>query len=64
MLNYAEKLNDPGLLESDFVVNSNDAFHIISEEVSKEVGLPDPKMVFSKWEQWLKSELKKRGKNA
>jgi type IV secretory pathway ATPase VirB11/archaellum biosynthesis ATPase len=55
----AEKLKNPELLEAPFVVKTNDQFHKLSHLISKEVGAPDPKMVFDEWHSWLKKELKK-----
>ncbi len=57
---YAKKLKDDSILEADFVVLSNDEFHKISEDVKEEVGEIDNKMIFDKWESWLKKTLKKR----
>jgi len=43
----------------------NSAFHEISEEVRKEIGLPESKRVFPLMQNWMKKEVKniiKRGK--
>jgi type IV secretory pathway ATPase VirB11/archaellum biosynthesis ATPase len=58
LINYAEKLKRPGIMEADWVIRSNSMYHIISEAVRKETGYPDPKAVYSKWEAWLKKQLK------
>ncbi len=55
---YAEKLNMPGLMEADWVIRSNSMYHIISEAVRKETGFPEPATVYSRWEAWLKKQLK------
>jgi len=49
----------PSLLESDFVVNSNDQFHMISDKIKGEVGILDSKRIFTDWNQWLKRTIKK-----
>jgi type IV secretory pathway ATPase VirB11/archaellum biosynthesis ATPase len=58
MVEFAEKLNKPELLEAEWVVNANEAFHLISERVSREVGYVDSKLVYEKWLEWLKEKLK------
>ncbi|MEM2932665.1 MAG: type II/IV secretion system ATPase subunit [Candidatus Pacearchaeota archaeon] len=59
LVDYGRKLNALNLLEADFVVKANNAFHRISDEVREEVGLPLSKYVLPKFEEWLKSEIKK-----
>jgi flagellar protein FlaI len=58
MLAYAKRLNRPGILEADWTVNSNEMFHIISNQVKEEVGGMDSDMIFGRWENWFKRELK------
>jgi flagellar protein FlaI len=58
LIKYAEKLKRPEIMEADWVIRSNSMYHIISEAVRKETGFPDPKVVYSKWEAWLKKQLK------
>ena len=58
--NYANKLNRYDILEADWVVLANDAFHIISEDVKGEIGSLDPKEIFNKWELWFKNQLKEK----
>lgn len=45
------------LLESDFMMKSNSQFHTISDEVKREVGALDSKMIFEKWLRWAESQL-------
>jgi intein/homing endonuclease/type IV secretory pathway ATPase VirB11/archaellum biosynthesis ATPase len=58
LVEYAEKLNRPEILEADFVCDSNDMFHLISEQVRQEVGALDSKMIYEKWLEWLKERLR------
>jgi len=58
MVEFAEKLNKPEILEAEWVVNANEAFHLISEEVSREVGYVDSKIVYEKWLDWFKRRVK------
>jgi len=55
----AEKYNLPEILEAEFVVKSNNAFHEISDEVTSEKGLPLRIDVFPKWKTWMEREVKK-----
>ncbi len=58
-VNYSDKIKNPEILEAEFTVKSNNAFHLISEEVSKEFGLPLSEKVFPEWKRWLEKEVKK-----
>lgn len=58
MVDFAKKLNKPDALEAPFVSESNEKFHLISDEVRQEVGSVDPKIVYEKWLEWFKSKLK------
>ncbi len=59
IVDTAEKLKLPILLEAGFNSISNNAFHEISDEVRTEVGLPVSEKVFPEWKNWLKREIKK-----
>ena len=58
-VDFAERENLPEILEGDFTVKSNNAFHQISDEVVADVGLPKSDLVFPKWKRWLEIEGKK-----
>lgn len=53
IVDAAEKLNKPELLEAAFNVFSNNAFHEISDQVRQEFGLPKSEEVFPRWQKWL-----------
>jgi archaeal flagellar protein FlaI len=55
----SDKLNMPLLLESKFNMFANNSFNLISDRVSKEIGLPLGERVFPEWKKWLKDEVKK-----
>lgn len=55
------KTKKPEMLEAEWVLKSNNAFHEISEKVQKEIGVPKGKRVYTEWEDWMKKEIK-RGK--
>jgi len=56
---YAEKADNDDILEAEFTVKSNNAFHQISDEVSEEHGLPKSEYVFPKWKLWIEKEITK-----
>lgn len=60
LVEMAQKSGDRDLLEADFVVRSNDIIHLLSEEISREIGVIDNNMVFDRWESWAKKEIRKR----
>jgi flagellar protein FlaI len=51
---------DPELLEAPFAIQCNDEFHRISSRVREEVGALDSKMIYAKWESWLRRTIKKK----
>lgn len=55
----AKKLNLPQLLEAEFNVISNNAFHEISEKVRKEIGLPLRAKVFPEWKEWMRDYIRR-----
>lgn len=57
MLDYAETLKRPELIEAEWVAKANEAFHVISQKVLQEVGTPDSKMVYEKWVEWFKQRI-------
>jgi type IV secretory pathway ATPase VirB11/archaellum biosynthesis ATPase len=58
-VSFSEKMNRPELLEAEFTVKSNNAFHQISNEVNEEIGLPTSERVFPEWKKWLEKESKR-----
>ncbi|MBM3234580.1 type II/IV secretion system ATPase subunit [Candidatus Pacearchaeota archaeon] len=61
IVNMAEKLDIPEILEARFNSRSNSAFYEISDAVRKEIGLPVSDRVFPLWLAWMKKEVKKLG---
>ncbi|MBD3313968.1 hypothetical protein GF345_05995 [Candidatus Woesearchaeota archaeon] len=60
-VDYAVKMDNLDLLEAPFTIKCNDRLHILSEKVKRETGTLDPKRIYTEWEIWLKSEMKKKG---
>ncbi len=60
MVKYSEKFNRPDMLEADWVLDSNEMFHLISDKVKKEVGGLDSKLIYSRWEDWFKNRIKQK----
>ncbi len=59
LVDFASNSNNMDLLEADFVIQSNDQFHKISERIRDEVGSLDSKRIFFDWNEWLKRHVKK-----
>ncbi len=59
-VDYAERVKDNSLLEAEFSLAGNDQFHRISEDVVKEVGAQDAKMIKERWEAWLQAAIRER----
>jgi len=60
IVNVAKKTGNSDLLEAPFNVQSNNAFHKISDSIREEIGLPMSKRVFPEWQKWLNEEIKKK----
>ena len=58
IVDAAEKIKNPLILESRFNALSNYMFHKISDEISKEIGIPLGDRVFPEWQRWLNKEIK------
>ncbi|MBS3101128.1 type II/IV secretion system ATPase subunit [Candidatus Woesearchaeota archaeon] len=59
LVGFAGKTGNPGLLEADFVIQSNDQFHKISERVKDDIGTLDSKRILFEWNEWLKRHVKR-----
>lgn len=60
LTNASKELKTKEILEADFVIASNDAFHKLSDEILKKYGELNNKRIYFRWEEWLKKEIKKR----
>jgi hypothetical protein len=58
IVEMAEKTKNPKILESEFNAVSNNAFHLISQDVIREFGLPKSEEVFPRWKEWALQEVK------
>jgi len=59
IVDMAKKENRPELLEAKFNVLANNIFYEVSEEVSKEEGIPKSELVFPEWKKRISKEMKK-----
>ena len=59
MVELSEKLGKPEILEAEFNVLAQTAFHKISEKTTEEKGLPLGESVFPEWKKWLMNEIKR-----
>ncbi len=60
LVNIAVKQKDLSLIEAPFVIQCNDEFHRISDNVKEEIGILDSKRIFFEWNEWLKRSIKKK----
>jgi type IV secretory pathway ATPase VirB11/archaellum biosynthesis ATPase len=60
IVDVAEKTGNTNLLEANFNVLANDAFHKISSDIREEIGLPMSNRVFPEWQKWLNEQIKTR----
>ncbi len=60
IVELAEKTRNENILEAEFNMLSNHAFHKISDEIRQEIGLPLSKRVFPEWQKWLNSQIKSK----
>ncbi len=59
IVEMAERLKIPQLLEAEFNAASNNAFYRISDIVRQEIGIPLGERVFGLWKEWAKKEVKR-----
>ena len=59
LVQFAEKTNNPDLIEAEFVIQCNDQFHKISESVREDIGTLESKRIFFEWDEWLRRHVKK-----
>ncbi|MEM5836439.1 MAG: type II/IV secretion system ATPase subunit [Candidatus Aenigmatarchaeota archaeon] len=59
MVDFARELGRDDILEAEMVVQSNEMFHMISEQVREEVGGLDSKMIYERWLNWFKEKIKR-----
>ncbi len=59
LVNFSAQMNNPDLLEADFVVLSNDEFHKISGRIKEDTDFLDSKKIFAEWQEWLKRNVKR-----
>ncbi len=60
MVKMAIQLKNDELLEAPFVIKANDAYHLIAEKITEEVGFLDSKKILQQWNDWFLREIKKK----
>jgi archaeal flagellar protein FlaI len=58
LVDYSKKQKRPELLEAEFVIKANDAFHKISDAILDKDGKLDSKKILFRWTEWLKKGAK------
>ena len=61
LVDVSSELNDPEILEAEFVMKANDIFHRSMDKIKSAEGYLDNEKIYTEWEIWLKRALKKRG---
>ncbi len=59
LVETANQLRMPQLLEAKFVIQCNDQFHRITESIREEFGSVDSKRILFNWKNWLNRTVKK-----
>jgi len=59
IVDMAKRLKRPELLEAKFTVLANSIFYEVSEEVTKDLGIPKSERVFPEWKKRVMKEIKK-----
>jgi flagellar protein FlaI len=62
LVEVSDKINNPDLLEAEFVILANDMFHKFSQHIKEKVGKLDHKEIEFMWNEWLTSEIQYRKK--
>jgi len=57
LVNYSKVFKKPEMLEAEFVIQANDMFHIVSENIKEREGTLNSEMIYREWEDWLKKRL-------
>jgi type IV secretory pathway ATPase VirB11/archaellum biosynthesis ATPase len=59
IVDVSDQTKNPELLEADWVVQSNIKFHLIEEEIRKEIGYGSPDRIYEEWLKWFKDRVKR-----
>lgn len=58
IVDFARKLNRFDILEAEWVSESNEMFHLISEQVGDELGGQDSEEIYKRWVEWFKGRIR------
>jgi type IV secretory pathway ATPase VirB11/archaellum biosynthesis ATPase/intein/homing endonuclease len=58
MVDIADKIKRPELLEAEWVTLSNSKYHLIVEQLRKETGATDAQQAYEQWVNWFKAAAK------
>jgi len=58
IVDYVNKLKRPEILEAGWTSKCNEMFHLVCDDVRKEVGFLDSKIIYNKWLEWFKESLR------
>ncbi len=54
------EVDDPSVLEAEFVIKCNDRFHLICDKVKEKTGKLDNEQILFEYKEWLRKEAKKK----
>lgn len=60
IVEYSQLMNDPSLLEAEYVIPANNKFHLISEQVKRDYGTLESERIFTLWDEWFKGIIKRK----
>ena len=60
MVDYARRLKRKDILEAPWVSESNETFHMICDEVRRELGALDSEEIFKRWDEWFRKKLRRK----
>lgn len=58
IVDIADKLEKPELMEAEVVTKANIEFHLIEERLREEVGAAESDEVYARWLQWFKTKVR------
>jgi len=57
LVDKANEHGKPELLEAEKVVEANQKFHLLANQVQEEYGEQQPERIFNRWEEWLDQQV-------
>jgi len=58
-VDLSERMGKPEILEAEFTIECNDAYHRMAERIKDEVGYLDNDRIFFEWNNWVQGKVKR-----